>query len=126
MPQRVRDCIDRLRTAHAYGVLCYDFFTIAHDQAQLALEFALRQRFTEFQGGTAQFRDRSGSTRGIATARFTDLQAEARRHEGDEWRLVVRRTGGAIRFDGMLDSLLRWAREEGLLRGQRNALSTPR
>jgi hypothetical protein len=39
---------------HAYGVLCYDFFTIAHDQAQLALEFALRERFVEFHGGTAQ------------------------------------------------------------------------
>jgi len=51
---------------------------------------------------------------------FRDLQAEVRRHEEDGWRLVVRRTGGIIRFDGMLDSLLRWAREEGLLRGQRN------
>lgn len=120
VPQRVRDCVERLRTTHAYGVLCYDFFTIAHDQARLALEFALRERFVESQGETAQFRDRDRNTYDIATTPFRGLQAEVGRHEGDEWRLVVRRTGKAIRFDGMLDSLLRWAREEGLLRGQRN------
>ena len=33
---------------------------------------------------------------------------------------MVRRTSGAIRFDGMLDSLLRWAHQEGLLPGQRS------
>ena len=120
VPQRVCDCFERLRMTHAYGVLCYDFFTIAHDQAQLALEFALRERFVEFHGGTVEFRDKTGSLHQVATAPFTELQAEIRRHESDEWRLAVRRTGGAIRFDGMLDSLLRWAREEELLRGQRN------
>jgi hypothetical protein len=120
VPQRVRDCINRLRVTHAYGVLCYDFFTIAHDQAQLALEFALRERFVELQGGTAHFRDAAGNVHEIATSPFKDLQAEVRRREDDEWRLTVRRTGGSIRFDGMLDSLLRWAREEGLLRGQMN------
>lgn len=31
-----------------------------HDQAQLALEFALRERFVEFHGGSAQFLDTSG------------------------------------------------------------------
>jgi hypothetical protein len=120
VPQRVLDCVGRLRMTHAYGVLCYDFFTIAYDQAQLALEFALRERFLEFQGGTAQFRDAAGNAHDIATVPFTDLQAEVRRHEDDGWRLAVRRTGATIRFDGMLDSLLRWAREEGLLRGQVN------
>jgi hypothetical protein len=120
VPQRVRDCIDRLRMTHAYGVLCYEFFTVAHDQARLALEFALRERFVELQGGTAQFRDAAGITHTIATTPFRNLQAEVRKHEEDEWRLMVRRTDGTVRFDGMLDSLLRWAREEGLLRGQRN------
>ena len=35
--------------------------------------------------------------------------AQLRRHapKDDEWRLVVRQTGDAIRFDAMLDSLLR-------------------
>lgn len=126
VPQRVRDCFDRLRMTHSYGVLRYDFFTIAHDQAQLALEFALRERFVEFHGGTAEFRDAAGNPHHVATTPFRELQKEVRRHEEDEWRLVVSRTGGAIRFDGMLDSLLRWAREEELLRGQRNrALDRP-
>jgi hypothetical protein len=120
VPQRVRDCFDRLRITHSYGVLCYDFFMIAYDQAQLALEFALRERFVEFHGGTAEFRDADGNLHHVATVPFKELQSKIRRHEEDEWRLIVRRTGGAIRFDGMLDSLLRWAREEELLRGQRD------
>jgi hypothetical protein len=122
VPKRVRECVERLRTIYVYGVLCYDLFTVAHDQAQLALEFALRERFVEFQGGSAQFLDASRRPHDIATSPFTELQAEVRRHaaKDDEWQLVVRRTGDAIRFDGMLDSLLRWAREEELLRGQRN------
>ena len=122
LPQRVRDGFDRLRRTHAYGVLFYDFFTVAHDQARLFLEFALRERFVEFHGGAAQFRDRAGELHDVPTAPFKELQAGARRHDGedDEWRLVVCGTGRDIRFDGMLDSLLRWAHEEGLLPGQRN------
>lgn len=123
VPARVRTCVERLRTTYVYGVLCYDLFTVAHDQAQLALEFALRERFLEFHGGSAQFRDAVGRPHDIATSPFTEMQAELRRQAGQDdngWRLVVRRTGDGIRFDGMLDSLLRWAREEELLRGQRN------
>lgn len=117
LPQRLRGGFDRLRRIHAYGVLCYDFFTVAHDQARLSLEFARRERFVEFHGGAAQFRDKAGELHDVPAAPFKELQAEARRHDGEdgEWRLVVRRTGRGIRFDGMLDSLLRWAREEGLL-----------
>jgi hypothetical protein len=120
VPQCVRDCYNRLRTIHSYGVLCYDFFTVAHDQAQLALEFALRERFVELHGDTAEFRDKEGRPHQLATARFTELQSQIRKHEDDEWRLVIRRTGGSIPFDGMLDALLRWAHAEDLLPGQRN------
>jgi hypothetical protein len=72
-----------------------------------------------------QFRDKARELHDFPTTPYRELQAEARRHEGkdDEWRLIVRRTGNHIRFDGMLDSLLRWAHEEGLLRGQRNRAS---
>src|SRR5215469_16878141 len=52
VPQRVRGCFERLRTIYSYGVLCYDLFTVAYDQAQLALELALRERFMEFHGDT--------------------------------------------------------------------------
>ena len=122
VPKRVRECVNRLRTLYLYGVLCYDFFTFAHDQARLTLEFALRERFIEFHGGSAQFVNTSGGSHDLATSPFTGLQAALRKQaaRNDEWRLAVRRTGGSIRFDGMLDALLRWAREEQLLRGQRN------
>ena len=122
VPSRVSDSFERLRRIHAYGVLWYDFFTVADDQARLFLEFALRERFVEFHDGTVQFRDKAGELHDFPTTPFREMQAEAARHESkdDEWRLVIRRTGRGIRFDGMLDSLLRWAHEEGLLRGQRN------
>ena len=122
VPSTVSDSFERLRRIHAYGVLWYDFFTVADDQARLFLEFALRERFVEFHDGTVQFRDKAGELHDFPTTPFREIQAEAARHESkdDEWRLVIRRTGRGIRFDGMLDSLLRWAHEEGLLRGQRN------
>jgi hypothetical protein len=121
VPPRVRDTFERLRITHAYGVLNYQLFTVAYDQAQLALEFALRERFIEFHGDTAQFRGADGP-HDIPTSPFRELQKEVGKHQEEpgRWKLVVRRTGDAIRFDGMLDSLLRWAREEGLLPGQKN------
>jgi hypothetical protein len=121
VPPRVRDTFERLRITHTYGVLNYQLFTVAYDQAQLALEFALRERFIEFHGDTAQFRGADGP-HDIPTSPFRELQKEVGKHQEEpgRWKLVVRRTGDAIRFDGMLDSLLRWAREEGLLPGQKN------
>jgi hypothetical protein len=80
VPKRVCDCFDRLLMTHAYGVLCYEFFTIAHDQAQLALEFALWERFVEFHGDTVEFRDEAGNPHYVATTPFRNLQAEVRRH----------------------------------------------
>ena len=60
VPPRVRDTFERLRITHAYGVLNYQLFTVAYDQAHLALEFVLRERFIEFHGDTAQFRGADG------------------------------------------------------------------
>ena len=105
LPQRVHDGFDRLRRTHAYGVLFYDFFTVAHDQARLFLEFALRERFVEFHGGAAQFRDKAGEFHDVPTAPFKELQAGARRHDGedDEWRLVVHRTSTQTHADRFRD-----------------------
>jgi hypothetical protein len=44
----------------AHGVLFYDFLIVSHDQARLFLEFAIRERFVDFHGGAAQFRDKAG------------------------------------------------------------------
>ena len=109
-------------------MLCYDFFTVASYQAQLALEFALRERFMEFHGGSVTFRDKDGDLHDVTAVTFGQLHAEITGHlhkRDGGWRLVLRRTGDTVYFDGMLDSLIRWARSEGLLRGQRNRALEP-
>lgn len=123
VPELVRNYFDQLRTLYAYGVLCYDFFTIAHDQTQLALEFALRARFIEFYGGTVPLSGGRGGACAVQAASFEQLHQVIRRTPG--LRLRVQRTGKWIPFDGMLDSLIRWARAEGMLRGQRNRAIEP-
>jgi hypothetical protein len=119
-----RRTFDRLCLLHAYGVLSYDMFTAADDLAQLVIEQALRDRFVEFHGGTATFQDTHLALHSVPAASFEELyeeiHADFRLRRPQSWRLRVRATGELIYFDGMLDSLLRWARAEGLLRGQRN------
>lgn len=39
-----RQSYEQLRTIYAYGVLCYDIFTMVHDHALLVFEQALRDR----------------------------------------------------------------------------------
>jgi len=51
IPEGTRSSFERLRTLHAYGVLCYDLFTVVADQTWVVLEQALRERFIEFYGG---------------------------------------------------------------------------
>ena len=112
---------DRLRLLHSYGVLSYDMFTAADDLAHLAIEQALRDRFIEFHDGTVPFQDAHCTVHHVPAASFEalyeEIHAEGRLRSPQRWRLQLRRTGKRIYFDGMLDSLLRWARAERLLRG---------
>ena len=123
-----RGTFDRLRLLHSYGVLSYDMFTAAYDLANLVVEQALRDRFVEFYGDVVQFEDAHGMVHPVSAstfdALFEEMHAEGRLHRPERWRLRLR-AGGIIYFDGMLDSLLRWARSEGLLRGQRNRQLDP-
>lgn len=119
-----RMTFDRLCLLHSYGVLSYDMFTAADDLAQLVIEQALRDRFVEFHSGAATFQDAHGTLHSVPAGSFEEvyeeIHADDRLRRPQRWRLRVRATGELIYFDGMLDSLLRWARAEGLLRGQRN------
>lgn len=119
-----RSTFDRLRLLHSYGVLSYDMFTAADDLANLVIEQALRDRFIEFHNGTVPFHDAHGTVHNVPAASFQalyeEIHAEGRLRRPQRWRLRLHRTGELVYFDGMLDSLLRWARAEGLLRGQRN------
>jgi hypothetical protein len=56
---------------------------------------------------------------------FDEIHKEGRLRRPKRWRLQLRSTRETIYFDGMLSSLLRWARGEGLLRGQHNRLQEP-
>jgi hypothetical protein len=107
----------------------YNVFSVVENQGHLVLEQALRDRFVEFYGGTVPFEDASGTVHDLPAAVFDtlydEIHAEGRLRKPNRWRLRLRRTGELIYFDGMLDSLLRWARGEGLLRGQRNRVLDP-
>jgi hypothetical protein len=84
----------------------------------------LRERFPPFYGGIVTFVDAEGVEHQIETDRFDvlydELHRERRLFKPNRWRLKLRSGRDPIYFNGMLDSLLRWARDEGLLGGQRD------
>ncbi len=124
-----RNTFERRRALYAYGVMFYDVFTVVEDQAHLVLEQALRDRFIEFYAGTVPFEHASGAVHDVPAVRFDglfdEIRQDGRLHRPQRWRLRLRWTGELIYFDGMLGSLLLWARGEGLLRGQHNRRLEP-
>jgi hypothetical protein len=123
VPETTRSSFERVRTIYSYGVLCYELYTVAGDNARLVVEQALRDRFLPFYNGAVIFRDKSGAPHEVKTGKFDELY-DAIRDNGRlrPWKLQLRIGGDPIRFDGMLTSLLRWARAEGLLDGQRDRM----
>jgi len=121
VPEITRTSYDRIRTTYAYGILCYELYTVAGNQARLVLEQALRDRFLPFYDGTVIFLDKKGQEHPVTTDKFADLYGPDARLVKGGWRhLKLRNEREPIEFNGMLRSLLRWAREEGLLGGQRD------
>lgn len=123
VPDDLRISYERVRTLYTYGALCYDFFAVARDQARLVLERALRERFLHEYAAGAVFVDADGGTHTI-TPRTAEQLRDELTHEDRlrgpaRWRLLLR-SGKKMYFDGMLDSLVRWARAEDLLHGQHN------
>jgi hypothetical protein len=124
-----RSTFERLCLVHSYGVLSYDMFTAADDLAHLVIEQALRDRFVGFHDGTVPFQDANGTVHNVPATSFEtlyeEIHAEGRLRKPQAWRLRLRRTGESVYFDGMLDSLLLWARSEGLLRGSATVSLSP-
>ena len=124
VPDTTRLAFERVRTIFSYGLLCYDLYTVAGDQARLSIEQALRDRFLPFYSGTVPFTDGRQQPQSITAASYEEfyreLRADGRLRKPKNWRLQPASGRPAMRFDGMLDSLLRWARAEGLLAGQRD------
>jgi len=121
IPEHVRAQFERCRMLHTYGCFAYDLFTVAAQHAYFALEAALGARFLTYypSGVPLENTRRSGATDQLHPAFFNEISA-ALRHDGTHPRgkgwIVV----GHPRFDGLMKSLLAWARAERLLDGQRN------
>ncbi|MET8197415.1 hypothetical protein ABZU22_26770 [Micromonospora sp. NPDC005222] len=116
-----RQSFDRLRTIYAYGVLCYDIFTIVDSHALLVIEHALRDRFLEFYTGTVTFVRTSDQREfRVEATSYEPIMGFLRTSAGKKSRLRVGAGPATVQFNGMLDGLHRWARAAGLLRGQRN------
>jgi hypothetical protein len=124
VPETTRRSFERLCTLFAYGILCYDLYTVAGDLARLVIEQALRERFLPFYGGIVNFIDGQGKMQTVTADRFDDLYQAIRRDDGRPrgWRLQLRSGAPPFVFSGELTSLLRWARAERLLTGQGDRL----
>lgn len=120
VPEGTRSSFERLRTLHAYGVLCYDLFTVVDDLRWVVLEQALHERFVAFYGGVIPIVHK-GVEDTFPTTDLEAMNAAFRKkgsHEG--WRLRSRTPGDPIPVPLNLNARLRWARREQLLHGQRN------
>jgi len=121
--ESTRDSFDRLRAIYAYGVLCYDIFTLVNDHALLVLEQALRDRFIDFHTGSATFIDASSCEEiPVPAARFEHVHEFVTKQQRKRRDVRLRVGAGpvSVEFNGMLSGLRGWARAAGLLRGQRN------
>ncbi|MFG1842924.1 hypothetical protein ACGFH8_31375 [Micromonospora sp. NPDC049175] len=118
-----RQSFDHLRNVYAYGVLCYEVYTLVHDHALLVIEQALRDRFVDFHQGTVTFVDGAGVDHQVVVSRYEQAQEFLRTRRPRPrrgWRLRLP-DGNVMAFSGgMLGDLRAWARQVGLLRGQRN------
>ncbi|WP_330457416.1 hypothetical protein OIB37_11200 [Streptomyces sp. NBC_00820] len=113
-----RDSFERLRTIFAYGVLCYDVYTMVGDQALLTYEQALRDRFMEWCAGTITFRLPQAQDVSYTVTSYDDVKKRADRMLRQRAKLIV--DTRAIDFNGTLHGLRLWARTAGLLRGRRS------
>jgi hypothetical protein len=120
--EETRMSFERLRTLHGYGVLFYDAFTLAGNLCWLTMEQAFRDRFIDFYGGTITFITDRGDEKTMDAGSFADVYTAVRRgsHRKGGWKLKLHSSHPPIPFSAGLADLQRWARAEGLVRGQRN------
>ncbi len=121
VPKSTQAGFERLRLLHAYGVLCYELFTVTDDLTWIVLEHALRERFVTFYGGQIPVVDKNGTRTSLAASDFRTISAAFRRggSHSKGWKLDLS-PDPAIPMPLTLEPLLRWAHRVGLLSGQRN------
>jgi hypothetical protein len=111
VPEHVRNNFGRVRKLHLYGVLEYDFFTVADQQALLVLEGALRLRFLSYYDGGIPVETR-GVTELLPATIFDDVREAKRR--GATLRAS---DGHTYPLPLSTQALFAWARRERLLPG---------
>jgi hypothetical protein len=124
VPEDTRRSFERVRLLHSYGILFYEAFTLAEDLAWLVLEQAFRERFvTYFEGTIPMINVRTGEDATISVQSFDEVFHAVTRggsYANSSWELRLRSSSQTMTFRGTFFHLLRWARSEGLLHGQRN------
>jgi hypothetical protein len=126
VPESLRKVYERLRTTHAYGALEYDLFTVAESLAFLVFEGALRARFVDAYGGVIPFVNSAGAEEHVPVTAFDEvfqlLTRGGRFSSRREWSLRGATDRDYLHrgFGGSFPSLLKWARLEGFLSGQRS------
>jgi hypothetical protein len=129
VPEATRRAFERLRRLHAHGVLLYDAYTIASEQAPFVLDLALGERFVAFYRSDGVPLVHGGRRRTLTITSFEDFKQrdlpqanrELQEIAGDRarWKLECR-PGQRMKFSGSFTHLLLWARNVSLLHGQRN------
>ncbi len=116
VPENVRDSFERVRKTFLYGLVEYDMFTVADNDARLILEGALRARFLNYYDGKLQVTKKAEEMM-LSVSSFDDVR-QAAKHG---FQLVTQ--DGPRPLPLGMGSLLVWARREQLLVGQRSAAS---
>ncbi|MGW7003928.1 hypothetical protein ACWGCW_14180 [Streptomyces sp. NPDC054933] len=72
-----RQLFARLCRVYIHGVLCYDLFTMVADDARLAFEQALRDRFMAYHGGVVDVRDKQGNRHRISATNYSQFYLDS-------------------------------------------------
>jgi hypothetical protein len=118
VPDRTRKLFKRLQTIHRLGIWAYDMYTVADGYAIQVLEHAFTERLLGYYGNHIPIVGLRSSDHDVRAESFQELLGS--RGKG-RWRLKsLKMPGKTMPFDGTLEGLFAWARNEGLLRGQRS------
>ncbi len=114
VPDGTRASFERLRTIHSHGILCYETFTTVCDLAPMVADLALRERFLAFHANVFAAVARDGTARAVRVETVSQLVEKLQ-----EGKLRLQDWPEGDRFAGGFGQLLRWARRQGFLSGQR-------
>ncbi len=123
VPEDLHKYLNRLRKMHIYGLLEYEFFTAAGDLVYLFLEAAFRVRFITYYVKKIPVL-RNSRAEVLEASSFDEvLKALRRAHRKKEKYILLSKEGvRQYHMPSGFPGLLRWARDERLLIGQRSTI----